>query len=208
MNDTPRRGPGGRTEEAEPFDGAIDQEEEIGAPASVAPGEVNGTEAADAGETDAHDGASELAEKHRDLTDRHLRLAAEFENFRKRTAREWTERVQSANAELLFDLLAIADNFERALQVEHAESAYADGVRMIFQQLQGLLARRGVEAIPALGQPFDPNLHEALIHMASDEYEEGLVCQEIRKGYRLRDRVFRPAQVAVSSGPKSSADDA
>jgi len=146
--------------------------------------------------------ADDLQAQHRDLTDRHLRLAAEFDNFRKRTSREWTQRVQGATAELLLDLLEIADNFERALAVEHTEGPYADGVRLIFQQLSGLLRRRGVEAMEALGQPFDPTLHEALLHVASTEYEEGVVSQEIRKGYMLHDRVLRAAQVAVSSGPE------
>jgi molecular chaperone GrpE len=148
-----------------------------------------------------------LEAEHRDLSDRYLRLVAEFDNFRKRTAREWSERAQSASAELLFELLSIADNFERALEVEHADGAYADGVRMIFQQLQGLLGRKGVEAIEAQGLPFDPHLHEALVHMPSEEYGEGLVCREIRKGYRLHGRVLRPAQVAVSSGPAPAAED-
>ena len=143
-----------------------------------------------------------LEAQYRELTDRHLRLAAEFDNFRKRTARDWTQRVQGAAGELLLDLLEIADNFDRALQVEHAEGPYAEGVRMIFQQLAGLLERRGVEAIDALGQRFDPTRHEALLHVASEEYPDGEVCQEIRRGYMLHDRVLRPAQVAVSRGPR------
>ena len=142
----------------------------------------------------------ELAELH----ERYLRLAAEFDNYRKRTAREWQDRVRSANSELLYDLLDIVDNFERALAVEHEESAYADGVRMILQQLQAQLEKRGVKKIPALGETFDPVLHEALLHVASPEYGEGQVCQEIRRGYILHDRVLRVAQVAVSKGDEES----
>jgi len=149
-------------------------------------------------------GVPDLEEQIRDLTDRHLRLAAEFDNHRKRTAREWSQRVLSANAELLHDLLEIADNFDRALQVEHADGPYADGVRMIFQQLQGLLRRKGVQAIDALGQRFDPAQHEALMHIPSAEYKEGDVCREIRTGYMLHERVLRPAQVAVSRGSDTS----
>ena len=139
------------------------------------------------------------------LNDRHLRLAAEFDNYKKRTAREWVDRVKSANSELLYELLDTTDNFERALAVEHPDSAYAEGVKLIFQQLQSLLQKHGVSAIPALGEAFDPDLHDALLHMDSDEYEEGIVCQEIRRGYKLHDRVLRHAQVAVSKGAPNDA---
>jgi len=135
-----------------------------------------------------------------ELNDRYLRLAAEFDNYKKRTAREWIDRVKGANAELLYELLDITDNFERALAVEHPDSAYAQGVKLIFQQLQSLLERNGVERIPAIGKPFDPAEHDALLHMHSDEYDEGVVCQEIRPGYRLHERILRHAQVAVSKG--------
>jgi molecular chaperone GrpE len=145
----------------------------------------------------------ELAEQN----DRFLRLAAEFDNYRKRTAREWQDRVRSANAELLHDLLEIVDNFERALAVEHEESAYADGVRMILQQLQAQLEKWGVQVIPALGETFDPARHDALLHVASPDYDEGQVCQEIRRGYMLHDRVLRAAQVAVSKGAEETGNE-
>jgi molecular chaperone GrpE len=138
--------------------------------------------------------------------DRYLRLAAEFDNFRKRTAREWQDRVRSANAELLYDLLDVVDNFERALAVEHEKSAYADGVRMILQQLQAQLEKWGVEAMPAVGERFDPSRHEALLHVNSPDYDEGQVCQEIRRGYMLYDRVLRAAQVAVSKGAEETGE--
>ena len=142
-----------------------------------------------------------------DLNDRYLRLAAEFDNFKKRTARDWLDRVRSANAEILYELLEITDNFERALAIDHPDSAYADGVKLILQQIQGLLARQGVEHIPALGGKFNPSVHEALLHMDSEQYDEGIVCQEIRKGYKLYDRILRPAQVAVSKGKPNSQDE-
>lgn len=139
------------------------------------------------------------------LNDRYLRLAAEFENHKKRTAREWSEKVQSANSELLFDVLDVVDNFERALDVEHEESAYATGVRLILQQLQSMLQKWGVEPMEVVGTTFDPSRHEALLHVESDSETEGKVCQEIRRGYVLRDRVLRAAQVAVSKGtPETS----
>jgi molecular chaperone GrpE len=135
-----------------------------------------------------------------DLNDRYLRLAADFENHRKRTAREWSERVRSANAELLYELLDMVDNFQRAVDVEHKESAYATGVRLILQQLQSLLQKWGVKPMDVVGTTFDPSRHEALLHVESDTEAEGKVCQEIRRGYVLHDRVLRAAQVAVSKG--------
>jgi len=135
-----------------------------------------------------------------ELQDRYVRLLAEFDNYKKRTAREWQARVQSATADLLLDLLDTVDNFERALAAEHEDDAYARGVQMIYDQVNVLLQRQGVSDIPALGESFDPTVHDALLHVESGDYDEGLVCQVIRRGYRLHDRVLRPAQVAVSRG--------
>lgn len=182
-----------------------DSQEEVSEPIDIKFESDENTNVTTDQEADAHAEVAEQTgptpeEQIADLNDRHLRLAAEFDNYKKRTAREWVERVNSANSELLFELLEINDNFERALAVEHPDSAYAEGVKLIFQQLQSLLEKNGVAAIPALGEPFDPELHDALLHMDSSDYAEGLVCQEIRRGYKLRDRVLRHAQVAVSKG--------
>ena len=133
--------------------------------------------------------------------DRYLRLAAEFENHKKRTARDWQERVQTGHAELLLDLLGVVDNFERALAALDLQSPSARGVTLIYDQVMGLLSRRGVLALPAQGEKFDPEVHEAIMHSPSEEVPAGFVCQELRRGYRYHGRVFRPAQVAVSSGP-------
>jgi len=152
---------------------------------------------ADAGGEGAKDAAREEYDA---LQDRYLRLAAEFENYRKRVARDHQERARSANADLLLELLGVVDNFERALEAEHDDSPYAAGVSLIYEQLQGLLARRGVERVQATGQRFDPELHEAILHIASDEIPAGHVCQDLRSGYLLNGRTLRPAQVAVSRG--------
>ena len=133
------------------------------------------------------------------LQDRHLRLAAEFENYKKRTARGEQDRARTAQADLLADLLEIADNFERALAAEHDDSPYARGVALIRDQLESFLVRRGVEKMQVVGRKFDPELHEALLTMSS-EVPSGHVCQELRSGYLLGGRTLRPAQVAVSSG--------
>jgi len=138
------------------------------------------------------------------LNDRYLRLAAEFENYRKRTAREWQTRTEAANTELLFELLDIVDNFQRALDAEHEESAYANGVRLIYDQVQNLLKRRDVVPVQAMDTEFDPEIHDALLHVHSDDIADGRVCQVIKLGYEYRGRVLRPAQVAVSRGPEHS----
>ncbi len=140
------------------------------------------------------------------LNDRHLRLAAEFENYKKRTARDHQERARSAQADLLLDLLEIADNFDRALSAEHDDSPYARGVALIREQLEGVLARRGVEKMQVTGQKFDPEFHEALMSLPS-EVPAGHVCGDLRSGYLLAGRTLRPAQVAVSSGPDPESGD-
>ena len=117
------------------------------------------------------------------------------------------QKVRSTgNDKILSELLEIADNFERALQhsdgAEGANGAVTDGTRMIYGQLKTLLERHGVTPIESVGQRFDPNLHEALLQVASDEYDEGVVAQEVTRGYMIDDRVLRHARVAVSKGPE------
>lgn len=136
------------------------------------------------------------------LKDQMLRLRADFDNYRKRTARE-SERLRKTAAEdLIRDLLPVVDNLERALSHagEPAE-ALAQGVEMVLKQLCDILAARGVEPIPAEGAPFDPNVHEALSHQASDRHPADAVMTEWMRGYRIGETVLRPAKVVVSSGP-------
>lgn len=133
--------------------------------------------------------------------DKHLRLHAEFDNFRKRTLRE-NERIRkTAAAGLIRELLPVLDNLERALA--HAESdkgSLAEGVGMIAQQFSGVLASSGLKPIVAVGEAFDPNVHEALTQQPSEEHAAGVVVQEFERGYLLGDDVLRPAKVVVSSG--------
>lgn len=139
-------------------------------------------------------------------SERYLRLAAEFDNYRKRTAREFGEIIKSANARLLKDLIEIKDNFERALEGQASPAdiqAYRKGVELIYGQLTALLEKENVKPIEAVGKAFNPNLHEAMLQQESDEYDEGIVCQEIQKGYQLDGRVLRHARVIVSSGRKA-----
>lgn len=136
-------------------------------------------------------------------SERYVRLAAEFDNYKKRTAREFGELIKTANGRLLRQLVDIADNFERALTSNGEDSSfesYRKGVELIYNQLEDLLKRENVTAIEVVGQPFDPNVHEAMMQQASDDYGEGIVIQEVQRGYQLDDKVLRHARVIVSAG--------
>lgn len=136
-------------------------------------------------------------------SERFLRLAADFDNYRKRTAREFSEIIRTANARLLKSLVAIADDFERALTSDAGRAdldAYRKGVELIYGQIQELLNRERVKPIDAVGKPFDPQYHDALMQQASEEYEAGIVSGVIQKGYLLDEQVLRHARVIVSSG--------
>jgi len=148
----------------------------------------------------AEDGPSEL-EKYRDLA---LRSRAELDNYRKRVAREKEDAIRYANLSLLERILPVVDNFDLGLQAARsAEDAAAvvSGLDMVRKQLADFLRDQGVDTIDAEGQPFDPNLHEAMGSEASSEVPEGSVVRQLRKGYKLKDRLLRPASVFVSNGP-------
>ncbi|MEZ5359085.1 MAG: nucleotide exchange factor GrpE [Candidatus Zixiibacteriota bacterium] len=140
-------------------------------------------------------------------SERYMRLAAEFDNYKKRTAREFGDLIKTANARLLRSLVEIADNFERAIQADdnggNGES-YKKGVELIYSQLMDLMKKENVTPIEAVGQPFDPNVHEALMQQPSAEYDEGIIVNEIQRGYKLEDKVLRHARVVVSSGQPQS----
>lgn len=130
-----------------------------------------------------------------------LRIRADFDNFRRRTTEEAVKRAQFASQSVVERLLPLMDNFERALQAEAlSEDAkqIQTGVDMIHRQLSELLAAEGVQAIEAVGQPFDPNFHQAVMQEASTEFESGVVMLELQKGYMMHDRVLRPSMVKVS----------
>lgn len=131
------------------------------------------------------------------LNDRLLRTLAEFDNYRKRTARDHDRMRRTAAASLVSDLLVVVDNLERALAHRDGDG-FADGVEMVLKQMRDALQRHGVEPIPAVGQPFDPGVHEAIMTAQSDEHPNDHVVQELQKGYRLGDQVLRPAKVAVN----------
>ena len=131
--------------------------------------------------------------------DRLLRLAADFDNYKKRAAREREEYVALANERLLKELLPILDDLERALNAaeQHEEAQLEEGVRLVHRSLASLLARNGVEEIATDGK-FDPHVHEALLAQPAEDREQGDVLDVIQKGYKLGDRVVRPARVIVA----------
>lgn len=137
--------------------------------------------------------------------DRLLRQTADFDNYRKRSVRDRDDAVRNAQERILSKLLPVVDNFEMAMLAASAEGASVDslkaGVQMILGQVKGVLADSGVEEIDAAGKPFDPNLHEAVSQVESADAPEGSVLQQLRKGYKMRDRLMRAATVVVAKKP-------
>jgi len=144
------------------------------------------------------------ADKMVQLQDRLLRLQADFDNFRKRTLREKSELFESANQALMLELLPVLDHLQLAIQasVTHqADQAFRDGLTLIFDQLMGVLSKFGLSPIKTEKQVFDPNRFEAVNTMPSVTEPEGVVLTLVRRGYMLQNKLLRPAQVVVSSGP-------
>ena len=131
--------------------------------------------------------------------DSYLRLAADFDNYRKRVARESAELSRRANERLLNELLPVLDDLERALEAAagHEEAKLEEGVRLVHRSLLGLVERHGLKEIETVGA-FDPHIHEALLAQPGEGAEEGTVLQVLQKGYTLGDRVLRPARVIVA----------
>ncbi len=137
-----------------------------------------------------------------ELKDRYLRVCADFDNYRKRTVREIKEIREIATEHLIKELLPVLDNFERALKhVPDPEDVFVSGIRMVFSQLKDILMARGLLPLESVGQPFNPNVHDALAQIESEQ-PEGTVVQEYEKGYMLGKRVLRPAKVIVSKLPE------
>ncbi len=150
-------------------------------------------------------GAEEEKKEEEDLQNRYLRLAADFQNFRRRTEKEKNDIYAYANEKIVLQLLDVIDNFERAMDSaksfdqEQVESVkFAEGMELILRQLTDLLARNNVEEIKALGEPFDPSFHNAVMTEAVEEAESGTVTKVLQKGYTLNKKVIRPSMVAVA----------
>ena len=142
----------------------------------------------------------ERDEKIEELSDKLLRQMAEFDNFRKRTEKEKSAMYEIGAKDIIEKLLPIVDNFERGLATipeDDENSAFANGMKMIYKQMMDELDKIGVKPIEAVGQEFDPNFHNAVMQVESEEYESGVVAQEFQKGYMYKDTVVRHSMVAV-----------
>lgn len=144
----------------------------------------------------------DVLQKEKDeVFERLLRVQAEYDNFRRRTQKEKEADRKYRSQSLITDLLPIVDNFERALQMEvndEAAKKFVDGIKMVYRQLSDALEKEGVEIIATEGEIFDPHLHQAVVQVEDDQYESNVVVEELQKGYKLKDRVIRPAMVKVN----------
>ncbi len=142
--------------------------------------------------------ATEEQEK---LKDQLLRKMAEFDNYKRRTDKEFIENIQSASKELIEELLPVIDDFQRSINhavSEDEKSTLLDGVQLVYKNLMKTLTKRGLTEIEAIGTEFNPDEHDALMQVDSDKYESGVVVDEHQKGYKLNEKVLRHAQVLVS----------
>lgn len=148
-----------------------------------------------------------IAELERALAEaesRHLRVMADFQNFRRRNEEQFAERIRFAAQELVTDLLPVLDNLERALGAAQDAGSFESlhaGVEMTYRQILEILKRYGVEQIEALGAQFDPNLHEAVMRVEDQDADDNSVIEEMRRGYTMHSRVIRPSMVKVSAKP-------
>src|SRR5205085_9194152 len=146
---------------------------------------------------------AELESALAEARDRHLRLAADFDNFKKRVRQEQMETVQHASADLIARVLPVLDDLHNVLEhkPEGVDESWVKGLELSVRKLEEALGTHGLQPIDAVGSPFDPKLHEAVGHEESREHPEDTVVAELRRGYRVRDRVVRPALVKVSRRP-------
>ncbi|MBS5660043.1 MAG: nucleotide exchange factor GrpE [Clostridiales bacterium] len=141
----------------------------------------------------------QLKEELANMNENYLRQVAEFDNFRKRTAKEKQDTYSYALMKCITEFLPVMDNFERALACETQDTEYQKGIEMIYTQLTEMLKKLGVSEIEAEGKPFDPILHNAVSQKEDDNFGENVVCQVFQKGYQLGDKVIRHAMVVVAN---------
>lgn len=156
----------------------------------------------EAEEETVNEEAQKLSAELADLNQKFLRVAADFENYKRRTAQEKNEMLSYANAKLVSDLLPVMDNFQLALKNNSDNEevqGFLKGVEMIFAQLMGVLENAGLKQIEAVGQPFDPNKHEAIMQISDDSVDDDTVLEEVRCGYQFKEKVIRPSMVKVST---------
>jgi len=174
---------------------ALDLEHELASGESLSGQESAGTDAAIDTEL------QKLKAERDSLVDRLARAQAEFENARRRAAREQQEFREFATADAVKAVLPVVDNFERAMRAHSDAAEFRAGVELIYKQLQDALARLGVQPIQAQGEPFDPRIHEAVETVETSDAPDHTVVDELQRGYRLKDRLLRPAMVRVAKNP-------
>ncbi len=185
--------------------GAQPDEDAAGETAAAEAQQDDGQPAEEQGAAEAPDWKARYEDEH----EKYLRALADLQNYRRRAAQEMAQRQQYANESLLAELLPVNDSCEQALtsisDTDDVESV-AKGVEMILTQLQGFLKRHGIEEINAEGQPFDPDLHEAVEAVPTDEVDANTIIAVVQSGYVLHDRVLRAAKVRVAVAPEASSD--
>lgn len=134
-----------------------------------------------------------------EANDKYIRLFAEYDNYRKRTVKEKTETYNNAVAKCIENILPVVDSFERSLESECNDENFKNGMKMIFNQLMDILSKMNVTEVEALGKEFDPNVHNAISQQDGTDYATGHVCMVYQKGYKLGDKLIRPAMVAVAN---------
>lgn len=140
----------------------------------------------------------ELEEALAAANDKYVRLFAEYDNYRKRTAKEKTETYQNASAKCIENLLTVIDSFERSLEAECSDENFKNGMQLIWGQLKDFMNKMNVTEVESLGKEFDPNVHNAIQQLDGTDYASNYVCAVYQKGYMLGDKLIRPAMVAVA----------
>ncbi len=181
-----------------PIEDGADEAEEV--KAEEAEEKAEGEAAGEVEKEDEAKKAEEEAKKAEEAeSERYMRLMAEFQNFKRRVAREKSDIHAYANEKIVGELLPVLDNFERALDAEGGDlEAYAKGMQLIFDQLKKALENAGLEEIKAMDETFDPNVHNAVMTENLEDKEDGTVTKVLQKGYKLKDKVIRPSMVAVN----------
>lgn len=150
-------------------------------------------------ESDATVDAEDPIMQVQELTENMMRLAAEYDNYRKRTGKEKTEMYNNAKAQTVTEFLAVLDNLERALAAEEEENSLRQGLQMVVEQFYGVLEKLNVKEIPALNEKFNPDLHNAVKQVEDENFEENTICEVYEKGYQLNDKILRHAIVVVAN---------
>ncbi len=179
--------------------------EQAGTETEAAGTEAEETDTEEASE-DARDESEEAEESDKkevaeeeSWNEKYIRLMADFQNYKRRTEKDKADVYAYANEKIMTALLQVLDNFERALSQECSDESYVEGMNLIFKQMHEVLVKSGLEEIEALGKAFDPNFHHAVLTDDNEEYESGAVTAVLQKGYKLNDKVIRPAMVSVNN---------